>query len=132
MNIGPVDYESNAAPDGYRCGACGASGRKLWRRFGGHEPIVCAGCACVKVGLMGECENEMVPALPDGSGSFLGYFCKDGTALDWWLRLPHGEPLPDCPDGGDAESWQRYVIEVGRADASVPHVAFDIEVGEEP
>ncbi len=121
-----------ATPDGYYCGACGAHGQKMWRRFGNEQNLVCADCARVKVGLWGECENGMVPALPDGKGSVLGYFCNDGAVLDWWLRLPPVASSPRCPDGGDSGSWQRYVIEMGQSYASEPHVAFDIEVREEP
>jgi len=41
-------YTNPIVPDGYRCGVCGATGCKLWRKYATfleHQSLFCAACA---------------------------------------------------------------------------------------
>lgn len=136
MNIGPVDYGSGTTPEGYRCGACGAHGCKLWRRFGGYAELrclICCGHRPRDIDARGQMAHSgLVPAIPcEEGGAIWGFFCGVARGKAWWDRLPT-VPAANCPEGGDPELWGLYVFDVGPIAASAPHVVFGIEVGEEP
>jgi hypothetical protein len=106
MIPGPTDYTSAAMPPAYRCGTCGDTGVKLWRRyqtFLDHQDLLCGDCAAKDQGeeppgADGKIETDcgrsdaigwMVPAVPTESGeTFWGYTSVPQAGVEWWHRLP--------------------------------------------
>jgi len=94
-------------PDFYRCKACGARNRKLWRRWRGEANLCCADCAGRQqrvsietldesgrlIGRNGRLTDQIglyIPAIPinDESGFYWEYKDIPEDARGWWEQLP--------------------------------------------
>lgn len=98
--LGPVDYQSAAAPLLYRCGDCGAHGVKLWREyqtFLDHQSLRCADCACAEQTRGGR--SYSVRALDDGRVRVATIYDPDKEPA---LYLVFG----GNDEGGDQIGWR--------------------------
>jgi hypothetical protein len=115
--IAAFKYSDGAAPTGYVCTTCGASGVKLWREyqvFANHTELVCCDCAgksqdrgkdVARIDAEGripwDCDGQIpeqrtdsigwcVPAVPTEEGdTFWGYTSVPDAGVRWWKRLPN-------------------------------------------
>jgi hypothetical protein len=94
----------------YICKKCGAKDCKLWRQYStflSHIELLCADCAVKDQKIPKEFSvldarghrpsdisgttdqiGWLVPAVPDGEGSFWGYSSVPQDRVDWWRKLP--------------------------------------------
>ena len=105
--VGPVDYSTKVAPDGYVCAQCGETHVKLWREWENDKVrLLCAPCAGADQGkdvsgldAMGMQTIHMigttdqigyyVPAVPkERGGGYWGYCLVPEAGQKWWQELP--------------------------------------------
>lgn len=106
----PIDYTKAETPPSYVCGACGASGVKLWREYQAFledQTLRCANCAakseskeiedidangvrsCNQFGGTTDQIGWYIPAVPTAENdSFWGYTSVPEEGVSWWRRLP--------------------------------------------
>ena len=94
----PFQYASGQAPEGYKCGDCGATNVKLWRyyqTFLNNQHLRCMECACKHQEKpypvdfkKGDQIGWMVPAVPTEEGNtYWGYTSVPQDGVDWWKGL---------------------------------------------
>ncbi len=105
-----LDYSKTEVPTDYKCGTCGTTGCKLWRRyqtFLDGQTLECCDCAaksqeedvsdiddngmytCKSVGQRSDAIGWRVPAVPDeGCETYWGYTSVPEAGVNWWRRLP--------------------------------------------
>lgn len=106
VTVRAFQYTDSSVPDGYTCGACGASGIRLFRKYQtvlSHQSLLCRPCSKIEQGKGAEFERECeewpgamqwqvgwrVAAIPTEEGdTYWGYTSTPQEGADWWLRLP--------------------------------------------
>lgn len=83
----------------YKCGGCGATGVRLWRRwnaFVSHQSLACKTCSVVSeldpstIMMRGSDQiGSRIPAVPtEENDTFWGYSSVPDDAVQWWLGMP--------------------------------------------
>lgn len=96
-----VDLDKLDVP--YRCGACGAYGVRLWRKYQtvlDAQTLLCRACAETEQGLAGQDYGQdrgdqigwRIPAVPDDTGTYWGYTSVPDEGVAWWVALPEVAP----------------------------------------
>jgi hypothetical protein len=111
-------YTNRSVPDGYKCGECGATNCKLWRRyqtFLENQALFCCDCAIknqTKVnghsyqvddidsdgrstndGCRSDAIGWLVPAVPtENNDTYWGYMSVPDAGVAWWRALPTRSP----------------------------------------
>ena len=88
------------------CTVCGASGVRIWRPAQSWpDRLLCFTCACADqhkdiVEMAAEKSDQigwLVPAVPDGEGSWWGYTSVPQAGVDAWHALPLASPASQEP-----------------------------------
>jgi hypothetical protein len=80
----------------YKCGGCGATGVRLWRRwntFVSHQSLTCKLCSELDQSaamMRGHDQiGSRIPAVPtEENDTFWGYSSVPDDAVQWWLGMP--------------------------------------------
>lgn len=95
MTISPFKYSESKAPEGYKCGKCGAFGAQLYRKyqtFLDQQELFCRECAMVdqnKTDAHKHSIGWLVAAVPTEDGEpFWGFTSVPDEGVKWWDSLP--------------------------------------------
>ncbi len=105
------NYFGGATPENYTCGACGATGVKLWREYNtcaDYTRLLCAPCACADQGKPDDVDVSghrgrrggdqigwFVPAVPtEDMSTYWGYSSVPQAGVTWWRQLPTRKATP--------------------------------------
>ena len=100
MEIKPLEETADGVIV-YKCGGCGASDIRLWRRwntFVSAQSLTCKLCSEIEQGVeLGERGDEIgnrIPAVPTEEGdTFWGYSSVPDDAVKWWIHLPESQSI---------------------------------------
>lgn len=110
----PFKYKNGVVPSSYRCGVCGATGRKLWRDYNTmltQQTLRCGRCACKEEEkdfkqltsegkipwtnrhgeflAMTDQIGSLCPAVPrEENDNYWGYTSVPEPGVQWWIKLP--------------------------------------------
>lgn len=102
--VDPEDTSKIKMPENYKCTKCGIHGHKMWRQyntFADFIELMCVRCAekeektslyfrSLHCGdrIKSDTIGGLVPAIPDGEGSYWGYTSVPEAECQWWYNLP--------------------------------------------